>query len=62
MSIVISKETIHRLLKDVKQIIKNPLTENGIYYIHHDEDMLKGYALIVGPDDTPYFAGNYFLN
>jgi ubiquitin-conjugating enzyme E2 Z len=61
MSIVISKESIHRLLKDVKQIIKNPLTENGIYYIHHDEDMLKGYALIVGPDDTPYFAGNYFF-
>jgi ubiquitin-conjugating enzyme E2 Z len=61
MSIVISKETIHRLLKDVKQIIKNPLTENGIYYIHDDEDMLKGYALIVGPDETPYFAGNYFF-
>ena len=61
MSIVISKETIHRLLKDVKQIIKNPLTENGIYYIHDDEDMLKGYALIVAPDETPYFAGNYFF-
>ena len=61
MSIVVSKETINRLLKDVKHIIKNPLIENGIYYLHDDEDMLKGYALIIGPDDTPYFGGNYFF-
>jgi len=57
----ISKETITRLLKDVKQIIKNPLTDQGIYYIHDDSDLLKGYALIIGPSDTPYFGGNYFF-
>jgi len=57
----ISKESIARLLGDVRQIMKNPLTDNGIYYIHDDTDMLKGYALIIGPDDTPYFAGNYFF-
>ena len=50
-----------RLLKDVKQIIRNPLTDNGIYYIHDDTNMLKGYALIIGPEDTPYFGGNYFF-
>jgi len=61
MATFISKETITRLLKDVKQIIKNPLTDNGIYYIHDDSDMLKGYALIIGPSDTPYFGGNYFF-
>ena len=61
MTTFISKESITRLLRDVKQIIKNPLTENGIYYIHDDIDMLKGYALIIGPEDTPYFAGNYFF-
>jgi len=60
-TITVSKETINRLLKDVKQIIKNPLTENGIYYIHDDTDMLKGYALIIGPSDTPYYGGNYFF-
>jgi mRNA-degrading endonuclease YafQ of YafQ-DinJ toxin-antitoxin module len=32
MTTFISKETISRLLNDVKQIIKNPLNENGIYY------------------------------
>jgi len=61
MTTFLSKETITRLLKDVKQIIKNPLTDNGIYYIHDDVDMLKGYALIIGQHDTPYFGGNYFF-
>jgi ubiquitin-conjugating enzyme E2 Z len=61
MSVVISKESIQRLLKDVKQIMKNPLTENGIYYIHDDTNVLKGYAMIIGPEDTPYFGGNYFF-
>ena len=60
-SIVISKDTIQRLLRDVRDIIKNPLNDNGIYYVHDDEDMLKGYALIIGPSETPYFGGNYFF-
>jgi ubiquitin-conjugating enzyme E2 Z len=53
--------SMKRLLKDVKQIIKNPLTENGIYYIHNETDYTKGYAMIVGPADTPYFGGYYFF-
>ena len=61
MTTFITKDTISRLLKDVKHIMKNPLTENGIYYIHDDSDIMKGYALIIGPSDTPYFGGNYFL-
>jgi ubiquitin-conjugating enzyme E2 Z len=61
MSNFISKESVTRLLKDVKHIIKNPLTDNGIYYIHDDSDLLKGYALIIGPEDTPYYGGNYFF-
>jgi ubiquitin-protein ligase len=61
MTTFISKETMNRLLKDVKQIIKNPLTEQGIYYTHDDTDMMKGYAMIVGPSETPYFGGFYFF-
>ena len=57
----INKETIKRLLKDVKQIMKHPLTDNGIYYSHDENDMMKGYAMIVGPADTPYFGGFYFF-
>jgi ubiquitin-conjugating enzyme E2 Z len=58
---IIKKETIQRLLRDVKQIMKHPLTDNGIYYIHDDNDLLKGYALIIGPSGTPYFGGFYFF-
>jgi ubiquitin-conjugating enzyme E2 Z len=61
-NVVISKESIQRLIRDIKEITKNPLSENGIYYKHHDEDMLKGYAMIVGPSETPYFGGYYFFD
>ena len=59
---VISKDTIHRLLRDVKLIIKDPLHDQGIYYCHDEENILKGYAMIVGPSDTPYEYGLYFFN
>ena len=58
---IITKNTISRLVKDIKQIIKFPLIENGIYYSHDETDMLKGYALIVGQSDTPYYGGFYFF-
>lgn len=61
MSTFISKETTKRLANDIKHIMKNPLIDNGIYYVHDDTDILKGYALIIGTSDTPYFAGNYFF-
>jgi ubiquitin-conjugating enzyme E2 Z len=57
----VSKDCIQRLIKDVKDIIKNPLEDNGIYYKHDEEDMLKGYALIIGPSETIYFGGFYFF-
>lgn len=60
-NIIITKETVQRLLSDVKDLIKNPLTDENIYYIHDDLDMLKGYALIIGPDDCIYEHGAYFF-
>jgi ubiquitin-conjugating enzyme E2 Z len=62
ISKVISKDTITRLLRDVRTLIKTPLIDNGIYYVHDDTDVLKGYAMIVGPKDTPYFGGYYFFS
>jgi ubiquitin-protein ligase len=50
-----------RLLRDIKNVMTDSLTENGIYYIHDEVDMMKGYALIVGPPNTPYFGGYYFF-
>ena len=61
-NVVISKETISRLIKDVKEIIKNPLESHGIYYKHDDEDLLKGKALIIGPQGTPYENGFYLFD
>jgi ubiquitin-conjugating enzyme E2 Z len=60
-SSIISKESVHRLLSDVRQIMREPLDSNGIYYTHDETDMLKGWAMIVGPSDTPYFGGFYFF-
>jgi ubiquitin-conjugating enzyme E2 Z len=58
---MIPKDTIKRLGKDIRGIIKNPLTSNGIYYKHDDENMMRGYALIIGPEDTVYAGGYYFF-
>lgn len=60
--IVVSKDTIKRLARDVREIMKNPLEDNGIYYVHSDTDMLHGQVLIEGPADTPYACGHYFFD
>ena len=57
----ISHDTIRRLVKDISSLHKSPLTEHGIYYEHDTENMLLGYAMIIGPKDTPYEGGFYFF-
>ena len=57
----INKDTIKRLVKDVKEMRKHPLIDDGIYYMHDEEDFLKGYAMIVGPKDSLYYGGYYFF-
>ena len=57
----IGKDNAKRLLNDIKDIMLSPFHDNGIYYSHDDEDMLKGYAMIIGPEETPYFGGFYFF-
>jgi len=59
--VYIEKETIKRLLYDIKDLVKSPLTTEGIYYKHSDDDILTGYALIIGPQNTPYYGGFYFF-
>ena len=51
---IMSKDSRKRLQKDIIDIIKNPLTDHGIYYTHDDSNMLKGYAVVFGPCDTIY--------
>ena len=49
---IITRKTQKRLVKDVKDMITNPFTSHGIYYIHDEVNILKGYALIIGPEET----------
>ena len=59
---IITKSTQKRLLRDVVDVLKNPLSDQGIYYIHDEENILSGYAMIIGPGDTPYENGIYMFN
>ena len=61
MSSSISKNTLKRLAQDIKSLQKSPIEENGAFYIHSDENILLGYALIIGPKNTPYQGGFYLF-
>lgn len=62
MTTYISKTCINRLVADIKELKKNPLENNGIFYSHDDENILKGYALIIGSKNTPYNYGYYLFS
>jgi ubiquitin-protein ligase len=56
---MLQKFTIERIANDVKYIIKDPIP--NIYYKHDENNILIGYALIIGPEETPYNFGNYLF-
>ena len=60
-SVTLSKKTVMRLVKDVRSLTAEPLTDHGIHYCHSESDILKGRALIIGPKDTPYANGFYLF-
>ena len=60
-NVFIPKETMERLLKDIKDIFTSSLDKDGIYYKHSDTNILKAYVMIVGPQDSLYFGGYYFF-
>jgi len=57
----VSKETMRRIIFDIKELRKNPLTDHGIYYEHDQTDMLRGNAMVIGSSDTPYADGFYLF-
>lgn len=59
--VLLTQITMKRLLKDISNIMINPLNEHGIYYCHDEYNILKGYALIIGNENTPYNYGNYLF-
>ena len=60
-TITITKETAKRLLFDIKSIMKAQLEEQGIYYKHSEDNILEGYALIIGPPDSLYENGFFIF-
>jgi hypothetical protein len=58
-----SDKRIKRIINEIKELNDSSsiLGENGIYY-HYDESNINiVYALLVGPNDTPYEKGFYFF-
>ena len=59
--VFITRDTQQRLVKDIRDIVRNPLRDQGIIYAHDEADMLKGYSLVIGPSDTIYADGFYLF-
>ena len=57
-SVVITKETIKRLTKDIREMIKNPLDQDGIYYKHDEANMLQGYAYPHKPPKVEFITND----
>ena len=60
-AITITKDSIRRILSDVREIMTCPLTDSGIYYMHDEEDVLLGHAMLYGMPGTIYAGGYYFF-
>ena len=61
MAKVIPDYAVKRLISDIKDLKKNNLSKEGIYYEHDESNILRGYALIIGSKDTPYEYGNFLF-
>ena len=59
---IMSTKAIKRIInKDIKEINKLNLNEQGIYINFDEENMLHANAIIIGPKDTPYENGVLFF-
>ena len=53
------EEYLKRIILDIKDITRNPI--DNIYYFPDDENIKFGYAMIIGPENTPYQYGYYLF-
>jgi ubiquitin-protein ligase len=54
-----NNKTVMRIIQDVYDFNKNK--PEGIYLNVDKNNLMKQYALIIGPKDTPYFGGFFFF-
>ena len=57
-----SNLAVKRILSDLKIVKSNNLDKFNIYVATDEEDIFNVKAMIIGPDDTPYEGGFYFLD
>jgi len=57
-----ARDCVKRLARDIRDIIRDPPHSHGIYYYQSETDMLKGYVMVIGPSNTPYYGGFYFFD
>ena len=55
---------VKRITREIAQLTRDAdeMAKCGIFYAPSDSDISRGYALIVGPEDTPYFGGAFFFS
>uniref|UniRef100_A0A6C0EUL8 Ubiquitin-conjugating enzyme E2 Z n=1 Tax=viral metagenome TaxID=1070528 RepID=A0A6C0EUL8_9ZZZZ len=58
-SVPSSSKSLKRIMIDYKEIVNEPL--DNICYYQDEDNIYKGFALIIGPKDTPYENGYYFF-
>jgi ubiquitin-conjugating enzyme E2 Z len=51
--------SLKRIVLDTKDVMTEPI--DNIFYYAEEANMYKGYALIIGPNGTPYEKGFYFF-
>ncbi len=51
---LIAPQATKRVLKDIKNAQEELMKQQGIWYWMDESNMTKGYALLKGPEDTPY--------
>ena len=58
-----SNRRVKRILNEIKELNEstNILEENGVYFYFDDSNINYVYAMLIGPQDTPYEKGFYFF-
>lgn len=56
-----SSLAIKRVLSDIKDLNRDPLEKEGIYFYYDESNVMETRIMIIGPEDTPYENGFYFF-
>lgn len=51
---LVAPQATRRLLKDIQRAQEPLMKQQGIWYSMNESDITKGFALLKGPEDTPY--------